>query len=423
MPMAKLFPIVSWAQGSNLYEVNIRQYTIAGTFAAFQKHLPRLQEMGVEILWLMPVTPISVEKRQGTLGSYYACSSYTEINSEFGTLDDFKALVADVHSKGMKLIIDWVANHTGWDHHWTKQHSEWYQKNDQGELYDKNGWADVIDLDFSQPEMRKEMIRAMQFWINECNIDGFRCDMAHLVPLDFWKDARAACDSLKPLFWLAETDDATYHEVFDVTYAWSWMHKSEQFFKGHCPFHEFIHELSRINEMPDQCYKLMFTTNHDENSWNGTEYEKYGAAAKALAVLCYTYKAMPLMYSGQELPNTKRLKFFEKDHIEWNTSPLLHSFYHALLQARKHSEAIRFGSAEMISTNIPNIIVFTRKHQNKFAVIMINLSAEEKVNFTIHNEDFHGTFTSVFSGLKHTFTNEMHFELDAWGYLIYHNEQ
>ncbi len=418
--MARNFPITSWTKGANIYEVNIRQYTAEGTFAAFQNHLPRLQEMGVEILWLMPITPISVKKRQGTLGSYYACSSYTEINPEFGTLDDFKALINDVHARGMKIIIDWVANHTGADHHWTKQHPEWYYKNEHDEFYDKNGWADVIDLDYSQNEMREEMIGSMQYWIKECDIDGFRCDMAHLVPLDFWNDARRSCDMLKPLFWLAETDDEKYHDVFDATYAWSWMHKSEQYFKGHCPFHEFDHELSRINQLSDDCYKLMFTSNHDENSWNGTEYEKYGDAAKALAVLCCTYNAMPLIYSGQELPNIKRLKFFDKDEIGWKVEPLLHTFYQALLQLRKKSGAMRFGAVEFLGNDSPNALAFIRKHEDDVLLVLINLTGDDKVHIHLSNEQLHGGFTSLFSGLNYKFTNEMSFELNAWDYLVYH---
>jgi glycosidase len=417
--MAKLFPSIFWARYSNVYEVNIRQYTNEGTFAAFQKHLPRLQEMGVKILWLMPITPISIEKRQGTLGSYYACSSYTEINPEFGTLDDFKNLLRDVHARGMKLIIDWVANHTGCDHHWTKEHSEWYHRNEQGEFYDKNGWADVIDLDYAQSEMKNEMIRSMQYWINECDIDGFRCDMAHLVPLDFWADARKSCDAIKPLFWLAETDDNKYHDVFDATYAWSWMHKSEQFFKGHCPFHEFMHELKRLRELPQDCYKLMFTCNHDENSWNGTEYEKYGEAAKALAVLCCTYSDLPLIYSGQELPNVKRLRFFDKDEIEWKADPQLHWFYQTLLQLRNR-ETIKYGSVEFIANDIANVASYLRKHENSVLLVLINLSGEEKVTVNLSSDNFQGSFASAFSGLTYEFINPMQFELGAWSYLVYY---
>jgi glycosidase len=229
--MAKNFPLVSWAIGANIYEVNIRQYTPEGNFVAFAKHLPRLKDMGVKILWLMPITPISIAKRQGSLGSYYACSSYTKINAEFGSIEDFKQLVATAHSLDFKVIIDWVANHTGYDHHWTKEHPEFYLKDKDGNFTEKNGWQDVIDLDYSNEALQEAMIAAMQFWITTCQIDGFRCDMAHLVPLSFWLKARQACDEIKKLFWLAECDEKEYHQVFDVSYAWQWMHATEKYFK------------------------------------------------------------------------------------------------------------------------------------------------------------------------------------------------
>lgn len=418
--MAKLFPTIAWAKAANIYEVNIRQYTAEGTFAAFQKHLPRLEEMGVEILWLMPVTPISIEKRQGTLGSYYACSSYTAVNSEFGSLKDLQTLVDDVHARGMKLIIDWVANHTGWDHHWKTAHADWYEKNERGEFYDENGWIDVIDLKYSNTEMRKEMIRSMQYWISECDIDGFRCDMAHLVPLDFWMEARSACDDLKPLFWLAETDNTEYHDVFDATYAWSWMHASERFFKGQTGLGELKNELLKFNELPEGCYKLLFTTNHDENSWNGTEYEKYGDAAKTLAVLCCTWKAMPLVYSGQELPNTKRLKFFDKDQLDWNDAPGLQSFYQTLLQARNEYAALKYGDVELLNSHEEDkVLAFIRKYESREALVVLNLSGAEKLKVKLQHESFHGTFESLFSGLHYEFKKEMEFELEQWGWLVY----
>lgn len=402
-----------------MYEVNIRQYSPEGSFAAFASHLPRLQEMGVEVLWLMPVTSISVEKRQGSLGSYYACSSYTKVNPEFGTLDDLKALIDDAHRRGMKVIIDWVANHTGWDHHWTKEHPEWFYKNKHGEFFDKNGWVDVVDLDYSQPAMRREMIRAMQYWVNECDIDGFRCDMAHLVPLDFWMEARKALDKLKPLFWLAETDNNEYFDAFDASYAWSWMHKSEQFAKGHATIHEFTNELKKIGELPEDCFKLMFTSNHDENSWNGTEYEKYADAAKALAVLCATFRALPLVYSGQETPNKKRLRFFDKDEIEWG-KPALHEFYRTLLQARKGSSALRQGSLQLLDAGSDHkLVAFTRKHGSEFFLVLVNLSGAEKTKISLHHPEFRGQFKSLFSGLSYPFDTTMEFELEPWGYLVY----
>lgn len=188
--MYRRFTPVAWTSGSNIYEINIRQYTAAGTFYAFAEHLPRLRDMGVEILWFMPITPISKDVRQGTLGSYYACSDYKAINPEFGTLADFKRLVQKAHDLGFKVIIDWVANHTGWDHVWTKTNPGFFKRNSEGKFYDTNGWHDVIDLNFYDQHLRKAMIDAMRFWVKECDIDGFRCDMAHLVPLDFWRQAR-----------------------------------------------------------------------------------------------------------------------------------------------------------------------------------------------------------------------------------------
>ncbi len=310
--MSKPFKIVPWAQSASIYEVNIRQYTPEGSFHAFAQQLPRLRDMGIDILWLMPVTPISVAERQGTLGSYYACSSYTEINPEFGSKADFHALVEQAHALGMKLIIDWVANHTGCDHHWTNEHPDWYVKDSDGNFTERNGWKDVIDLDFSNASMRQAMIGSMQYWVKEFDIDGFRCDMAHLVPLDFWIEARKACDAVKPLYWLAECEEIQYHDAFDTSYAWWWMHTTEKFVKGEAGLHEIREVLHAYSQYPVGASKLFFTANHDENSWNGTEYEKYGNCAKAWAVFTCTWQAIPLIYSGQENPNLKRLAFLIK---------------------------------------------------------------------------------------------------------------
>ena len=199
--MSKLFSAIDWSYDSNIYEINIRQYTQEGTFNAFAKELPRLRDMRVEILWFMPVTPISFEKRKGSLGSYYACSDYTAINPEYGTMDDFKNLVKAAQDMGFKVIIDWVANHTGWDHVWTKNNPDFYVRDANGNFTERNGWDDVIDLDYNNAALSDAMKNAMKFWIDECNLDGFRCDMAHLVPLDFWVEARAYLEPIKKFFY------------------------------------------------------------------------------------------------------------------------------------------------------------------------------------------------------------------------------
>lgn len=411
---------VAWAKGGNIYEVNIRQYTAEGTFEAFGKHLPRLRDMGIEILWLMPITPISEKNRQGTLGSYYACSSYTTINPEFGTLADFKNLVNAAHDLGFKLIIDWVANHTGWDHPWTLEHPEWYVQDLEGNFTEKNGWHDVIDLDFDNADMRMAMIDAMKYWIMECRIDGFRCDMAHLVPLNFWIGARHQCDALTDLFWLAECEEVAYHDVFDASYAWWWMHVTEKYAKGDAGLHEVRDVLHAYTQYPPGAIKLFFTANHDENSWNGTEYEKYGSTAKAWAVFTCTWQGMPLIYSGQESPNKQRLAFFDKDPINWQEPLQLHTFYQILLQLRKHSKAIQEGETFVLpNQHGDQLMAFLRRKESEVVLVLLNLSTEDRINITVEHQWLSGTFHNIFSGLCFTFSGKEKFELQAGEYVVY----
>jgi alpha-amylase len=338
------FRHVDWSLTANIYEVNLRQYTSEGTIKAFSGQMSRLREMGIEILWFMPITPISVEKRLGSLGSYYACSDYTAVNPEFGSLDDFAQLVKDAHGLGMKVIIDIVANHTGWDHRWTREHPDYYRRNDQGKFFDSNGWEDVIDLNYDNPDLRQAMIGVMRFWIEQCDVDGFRCDMAMLVPLDFWRQARVSLDPLKPLFWLAECEEVRYHEVFDATYTWKLLHMMEAVWRKESALSGLDEVLGfYASQFPADGLRVYFTSNHDENSHSGSEYERLGDSAKAFAVLCATWDGLPMIYSGQELPNYKRLKFFDRDPIEWTGRFELNDFYKALLALRKRNAALRAG--------------------------------------------------------------------------------
>ncbi|MEI6584201.1 MAG: alpha-amylase family glycosyl hydrolase [Chitinophagia bacterium] len=412
--------LVPWAIGANVYEVNIRQYTPEGTFQAFSQHLPRLKEMGVAILWLMPITPISQLHRLGTLGSYYACSSYVQINEEFGTLQDFKQLVQQAHALDMKLIIDWVANHTGWDHEWTIPHADWYVKDAAGNFTEKNGWKDVIDLDYSKTEMREAMKAAMKFWVQEADIDGFRCDMAHLVPLDFWKEARAFCETNKPLYWLAECDQSDYHMVFNTSYAWGWMHATEKFHKGEGSLQDVRQVLHAFTQYPAGANKLYFTSNHDENSWNGTEYEKYGNAALAWAVFSCTWPGIPLLYSGQEGALKKRLEFFNKDVIDWTATPSLAQFYQRLFQLRKRNAAIREGELFILpSQQDDKVLLFIRKFQEQVVLILLNVSNESRVQVSVEHPWLPGKYRQLFSQLVYDFGVKENFELQSGDYLVY----
>jgi alpha-amylase len=400
--MARKFPAVPWMQSSTLYEVNVRQYTPEGSFSALGAHLPRLADMGVQVLWFMPITPISLAGRKGALGSYYACSDYVSVNPEFGTLEDFKNIVRQAHELGMKVIIDWVANHTGLDHVWTRTHPHFYKKNAAGEFYDTHGWDDVIDLNYYDQPMRRMMIEAMEFWIREADIDGYRCDMAHLVPRDFWQQARTALDPLKSLFWLAETEDLHYLDVFDSCYAWRWMHATEKYFRHEADLRSLVQLLSAYEkDFAAGTLPLFFTANHDENSWNGTEFEKYGDAARLLAVFNFTWHGMPLVYSGQELPNHKRLKFFDKDQIEWNDHIELHAFYQSLSRLHATHPAIQAGPAALpqwLPTDKNDaVLAFTRTFQNKDLLVILNCSASSQIiNFS--SPGISGNYTDALTG-------------------------
>jgi alpha-amylase len=422
------FKKADWINTTNVYEVNLRQYTMEGSINAFATQLPRLKEMGVQTLWFMPITPIALQNKKGSLGSYYACSDYTSVNTEFGTLDDFKKLVKQAHAMGFKVIIDWVANHTGWDHVWTKTHPEYYEKDPAtNDFKIASGMDDIIELDFKNPALRRAMIDAMKFWITECDIDGYRCDLAFWVELDFWLEARAELEKTKTLFWLAESDPIEhpeYFKAFDACYTWSWMHKTEDFYKKQLPLAVLDTVLQLYNSISDnQHIPLWFTTNHDENSWNGTEYEKYGDMAKTLAVFSFTWNGMPMIYSGQELPNMKRLKFFDRDPIEWTGNNTLHNFYKILLELKAANPALRAADAnvhtQLLQTTLPaNILAYLRTNGSHQVLVLLNMS-KDKLRFEINDAAVTGHFTNVFSRADNDFTHDKYFEMQPWEYLVF----
>ncbi|MBL7737627.1 MAG: 1,4-alpha-glucan branching protein [Chitinophagaceae bacterium] len=425
--MNKPFPTVEWAHTTNIYEVNVRQYTPEGTFAAFAKHLPRLKDMGVQAIWFMPVTPISLKNRKGTLGSYYACSDYMSVNPEFGTLKDFKSTVRKAHKLGLKVMIDWVANHTGWDHVWTVSNPEFFSKDDKGDFRPPfPDWEDVIHLDYTNQELRKAMIKAMKFWVKECDLDGFRCDMAHLVPLDFWKEARTELDGMKPLFWLGETEEVRYHEVFDATYSWELLHSMEKYWKGEAGMNGLDEVLYRYSDkFPPDALRLFFTSNHDENSHSGSEYERMGQAAVPFAVLCAAWSGIPLIYSGQELPVTdKRLQFFDKDLIPWNGEYGLHEFYKALLTLRVNNPALRSGDPavrtyRLETSNNANVFAWLRKWGEREVLVLLNLSSHDNLAFEIIGSVASGVYINVFSGISKDLSADRICVMNKWEYLVF----
>jgi glycosidase len=385
------FPHVGWSRQASIYEVNIRQFTPEGTFSAFEAQLPRLQALGVGILWLMPIQPIGIKNRKGTLGSYYSIRDYTAVNPDFGTLADFRHLVDAAHALGMKLILDWVANHTAWDHRWVGKHPEWFQRNAQGEIHpytyrptphaEPEYWWDVIGLDYGRPTLWPAMTDAMLFWLREADIDGFRCDVASLVPTSFWEQARVALERVKPVFMLAESDAPELHRsAFDMTYDWQLFGTLKRMAKGQAGKPEIQAWWQRRQTLyPADAYGMNFTANHDSNSWHGSDASFFGPAFEALAVLAAILPGMPLVYGGQEAVLDKQLAFFEKDAIDWKDLPL-QGFYRRLLQLKRTHPALAnaavgvdSGTLEWLPTANDRALALRRVRAGRSVALTLNL--------------------------------------------------
>ena len=334
-----------WHKNATIYEVNVRQFTPEGTFNAFLPHIDRIHNMGIDILWFMPIHPIGEVNRKGGLGSYYSVKDYKGVNPEHGTLADFRAVVDKAHSLGMKVIIDWVANHSAFDNHWAVN-KDWYTLDSLGNLQPPQGtdWWDVADLNYDNNDMRLAMIEAMQYWVEEFDIDGFRCDVASWVPNDFWKQAIDSLNLIKPMFMLAEGEEPSLHQAgFQMTYTWEYMHITNEIAQGKMTFKELDDLMAKEDTNYSQdAYRLYFTTNHDENSWKGDVFERYGNTHLLQAILAFTIDGMPLLYSGQEAGLNKRLAFFEKDTIEWGDYAYA-DFYSSLLKLNKSHRALWNG--------------------------------------------------------------------------------
>jgi len=412
-----------WTKNKNIYEVNIRQFTQEGTFAAFEKEIPRLKEMGVDILWFMPIHEIGEVNRKGPLGSYYAVKDYKSVNSEFGTPEDFRRLVQTIHDNDMYILIDWVANHTAWDHPWTESNPEYYTKNEDGEFMPPAGtdWEDVIDLDFSNPEVHKAMEDAMVFWVRDYNIDGFRCDVAELVPMDFWNNVRASLDEIKPVFMLAEGEKTELYEAFDMTYAWDVFHTLVDIAGEGEATADTLHQQVKAAEqkLPEGAFRMNFLTNHDENTWKGTIDSLLGPAHEAMAVLTYTFPGMPLIYSGQEANIDQRLEFFERDPIEWGDYEMK-GFYTSLNRLKHENEALwngRFGGtfSRLQVSDDPNVYAFERVKDNSRVITIVNLTETSK-NFT-PTQEMEG-LNDYFNNNNSTLEAGKQQQIQAWGYKV-----
>ena len=423
--------VPDWAKDAVIYELNIRQYTPEGTFEALIPHMARLSEMGVDIIWLMPIHPISETKRKGTLGSYYAVNGFREVNPEYGTLADLENLIGEIHKQDMKVLIDWVPHHTGWDHPWIKDHPEWFSQDSLGNIIDPIneetgepwGWTDVAELDLSIPEMRKEIITDMIYWLDEVGIDGFRVDHAHGLPDDYWDEVSLGLATLdKPIFMLAEGEEYRLRnrENFIATYAWEFHHAMNDIAKGTKGVN-VLDSLLQKDTSYTFGYHMYFTSNHDENSWAGTVMERMGDGHKTFAVLAHTIDGMPLIYSGQEEPITKRLEFFEKDDIEWKDYAYA-EFYSTLNELKSRNKALWNGAdgghPERINES-DYVYAFRREKDGDTVVVILNLSDQARSTSLTRST---GKLTEVFSSEEMQYDSGEIIELDAWQYIVLSNK-
>jgi len=421
----------AWTRTAVMYEVNVRQYTPDGTFQALRPHLPRIKALGIDVIWFMPVQRIGRLNRKGSLGSYYSIADYRSINPEFGNAADFKAVVADAHRLGMKVMIDWVPNHTSFDHIWVAPHPDWYVHRANGSISSavsesgvENDWTDVAQLNYDNQDMRRAMIADMRWWIDRMAVDGFRCDYASGVPLDFWVAARHALTAAKPdIFMLAEAESPGLGEAFDMTYGWELHHMLNDLAQGKKPTSEldgYVQRQKRAYRTAD--FHLNFTTNHDENSWNGTEFERMAANHLPAYILAATLRgSFPLLYTGQEVSLSKRLRFFEKDTVDWK-GPSLAAFYKAVFDL-KHAQAALWnggwgGDESMLRTDGgTRVYAFTRVKRESEVLVAVNFG-DAAAAVAYQGLDHPGAYTDWFSRSAVSLSASGTLDIPAHGYRV-----
>ena len=372
-----------WSNNLTIYEVNLRQYTPQGTIRAFREHLPRLKSLGVGILWFMPIQPIGTVNRKGTLGSYYSVQDYYGIYPDFGTLDEFRSLVDEIHELDMYVILDWVSNHTAWDNPMASEHPEWYTKNDEANFPPPPGtaWDDVIDLDYSNDDLRAYMTDVMEYWVREIDIDGFRCDMAGMVPTDFWESVTPALQKIKPVFMLAEWDDPELLEnALHADYNWGLYHV----LKDIAAVEKEFSDIQGYYQTPPKSYpitalRMNFLDNHDENSWGRVMGSHFGQNLYPLLTMIFTLPGMPMIYSGQEANLIKQLRFFDKDTIPWDDVPDS-KFYQELIALRKGHKVFwnTNHNLEFMGSLPPGLVGFKRWTKDATFQIVVNLSDQDQ---------------------------------------------
>lgn len=415
-----------WSKNATIYQINTRQFTAEGTFQAAESHLPRLKELGTDILWLMPIHEIGQVNRKGSLGSPYAVRDYYSVNSEFGTLDDLKHFVDAAHGLGMHVILGWVANHTAWDSVLVDEHPNWYLRDHQGEFRPTPwwNWSDIIELDYNLPEVRRYMTDAMKYWVSEADIDGFRCDVAGFVPTDFWNQARKELDAIKPVFMLAEWEARDLHaRAFDMTYSWHWNEIMHRLCLGNADVFELHHYYSwNEKAYPADIMRMLFVSNHDKNAWEGTMYEQFGEGLEAAIVLSVISEGMPLIYNGQEAGNDRRLAFFERDPINWRDDAI-GDLYQRLFKLKHENTALwnAHWGARMVhvpSSSPTHVFSFVRQNDRDKVFAAFNFS-DKALTVTFEGTLHHGDYRNFFRDETLTINESFELTLAPWQYAVY----
>ncbi len=417
-----------WSKKATIYQINTRQFTAEGTFRAAESHLPRLKDLGADILWLMPVHEIGEKNRKGRLGSPYAVKDYYSVNPEFGTFEDLKHFVRVAHDLEMYVILDWVANHTAWDATLVHEHPEWYARDWKGDFQPTPwwDWPDIIDLDYQHVELRRYMATAMKYWVAEADVDGYRCDVAGFVPIDFWNAVRRDLDTIKPVFMLAEWESRDLHaEAFDMTYAWSWNEAMHRLAVGDSDLESLrVYYAWNAKAYPRDSMRMTFVSNHDKNAWEGTELEQFGDALEGAIVLSVIGEGMPLIYNGQEAGSDKRLEFFERDPIEWREHPM-GDFYKKLFALKKANSALwnaRWGApmVDVPNSSPAHVLSFVRQNEQDRIFTVLNFSGDAR-SVTFADALHHGTYTDLFTGEQVDQRDGSTVGLDPWGYRVFVN--
>lgn len=412
-----------WSYNSVVYEMNVRQYTPQGTLTAAAGELPRLKELGVDVIWLMPIYPIGVKERKGTLGSYYAISDYQAVNPEFGTMEDFDRFLAQAHELGLRVILDWVANHTSPDARWIEERpADWYVRDSLGNTVVQYDWTDIAKLNYDNPQVRKAMEAAMRFWLDK-GVDGLRCDMACEVPIDFWQQTLPALRLDYPgIYLLAEGEAPELHDgAFDASYAWELHHLLNDIAQGKKSAADLRAYIDKdAAAMPREAFRLMFTSNHDENSWAGTEFERMGDAARIMALMTFTLpQGQPLIYTGQEMGYDHRFEFFEKDPVPaWESNDFT-QFYKRLIRLRHENPALAAGERggethfSVKGAASDGLLLFSRRTADNEVIVCANLSPNQ-IAFAL---PFDGMRREYFTGQEYAGGSRT--SLKGWQWLVF----